>query len=48
LITHNHDCIARMHWTKGAAAIWNNSCVWHAATVSLSRKIVGLFGKGRS
>jgi hypothetical protein len=34
LITHNHDCIARMHWTKGAAAIWNNSCVWHAATVS--------------
>jgi Taurine catabolism dioxygenase TauD, TfdA family len=35
LITHNHDCIARMHWTKGAAAIWNNSCVWHAATVSL-------------
>lgn len=33
LITTNHDCIARMHWTKGAAAIWNNSCVWHAATV---------------
>lgn len=33
LITRNHDCIARMHWTKGAAAIWNNSCVWHAATV---------------
>lgn len=33
LITLNHDCIARMHWTKGAAAIWNNSCVWHAATV---------------
>ncbi|RFU26482.1 hypothetical protein B7463_g9857, partial [Scytalidium lignicola] len=32
LITRNHDCIARMHWTKGAAAIWNNSCVWHAAT----------------
>ncbi|KAH8798803.1 TfdA family taurine dioxygenase [Hyaloscypha sp. PMI_1271] len=32
LITHNHDCIARMHWTNGAAAIWNNSCVWHAAT----------------
>ena len=35
LITHNHDCIARMHWTKGAAAIWNNSCVWHAATVCI-------------
>lgn len=34
LITHSHDCIARMHWTKGAAAIWNNSCVWHAATAS--------------
>ncbi|KAK0124845.1 hypothetical protein ONS96_008724 [Cadophora gregata f. sp. sojae] len=32
LITVNHDCVARMHWTKGAAAIWNNSCVWHAAT----------------
>ncbi|KAH8819239.1 TfdA family taurine dioxygenase [Xylogone sp. PMI_703] len=32
LITRNHDCIARMHWTPGAAAIWNNSCVWHAAT----------------
>ncbi|CZR66685.1 related to taurine catabolism dioxygenase [Phialocephala subalpina] len=32
LITLNHDCVARMHWTKGAAAIWNNSCVWHAAT----------------
>jgi alpha-ketoglutarate-dependent taurine dioxygenase len=33
LITRNHDCIARMKWTKNAAAIWNNSCVWHAATV---------------
>lgn len=32
LITRNHDCIARMKWTKNAAAIWNNSCVWHAAT----------------
>jgi len=32
LIMRNHDCVARMHWTKGAAAIWNNSCVWHAAT----------------
>jgi len=32
LITLNHDCIARMHWTKGAVAIWNNSCAWHAAT----------------
>lgn len=35
LITRNHDCIARMKWTKNAAAIWNNSCVWHAATVRL-------------
>jgi alpha-ketoglutarate-dependent taurine dioxygenase len=35
LITYNHDCIARMHWTTGAAAIWNNSCVWHAATVCI-------------
>ncbi|KAF2464220.1 TfdA family taurine dioxygenase [Lindgomyces ingoldianus] len=32
LITRNHDCIARMKWTKNAAAIWNNTCVWHAAT----------------
>ena len=36
LITRNHDCIARMKWTKNAAAIWNNSCVWHAATVRFS------------
>jgi alpha-ketoglutarate-dependent taurine dioxygenase len=35
LITVNHDCIARLHWMKGAAAIWNNSCVWHAATVCI-------------
>lgn len=34
LITRNHDCIARMHWTKYSAAIWNNACVFHAATVS--------------
>jgi hypothetical protein len=40
LITHNHDCVARMHWTKGAAAIWNNSCVWHAATVSPSFPLI--------
>ena len=20
----NHDCVARMHWTRGAAAIWDN------------------------
>jgi alpha-ketoglutarate-dependent taurine dioxygenase len=33
LITRSHDCIARMHWTKYAAAIWNNSCTFHAATV---------------
>ncbi|KAF2732384.1 taurine catabolism dioxygenase [Polyplosphaeria fusca] len=32
LITRNHDCIARMKWTRNACAIWNNSCVWHAAT----------------
>jgi len=38
LITRNHDCIARMHWTKNAAAIWNNSCTLHAATVRLREK----------
>lgn len=38
LITRNHDCIARMHWTKQACAIWSNACTLHAATVcSLSR-----------
>lgn len=26
LLTRNHDCFARMHWTKYSAAIWNNSC----------------------
>jgi len=35
LITRNHDCIARMHWTRGACAIWSNVCTLHAATVSL-------------
>jgi hypothetical protein len=33
LVTRNHDCVARMHWTQGAVAIWNNSCTLHAATV---------------
>ena len=33
LITANHDCIARMHWTKQASAIWSNACTLHAATV---------------
>jgi hypothetical protein len=33
LITRNHDCIARMHWTKQACAIWSNACTLHAATV---------------
>ncbi|KAI0446033.1 TfdA family taurine dioxygenase [Xylaria telfairii] len=32
LITRNHDCIARMHWTKQACAIWSNLCTLHAAT----------------
>ncbi|KAK3936860.1 hypothetical protein QBC46DRAFT_366613 [Diplogelasinospora grovesii] len=32
LITRNHDCIARMRWTKGACAIWHNACTLHAAT----------------
>ncbi|CAK7236599.1 hypothetical protein SBRCBS47491_009693 [Sporothrix bragantina] len=32
LITRNHDCIARMHWTRGACAIWSNECTLHAAT----------------
>lgn len=35
LITRNHDCIARMKWTKQACAIWSNACTFHAATVSL-------------
>ena len=30
LITRNHDCIARMHWTEGACAIWSNVCTLHA------------------
>ena len=33
LITRNHDCVARMHWTRGACAIWSNVCTLHAATV---------------
>ncbi|KAL2447359.1 Alpha-ketoglutarate-dependent dioxygenase oryG [Exophiala dermatitidis] len=32
LITHNHDCVARMHWTRQACAIWSNACTLHAAT----------------
>ncbi|KAK3689498.1 TfdA family taurine dioxygenase [Podospora appendiculata] len=32
LITRNHDGIARMHWTRGACAIWCNACTLHAAT----------------
>ncbi|KAL1984137.1 hypothetical protein VTN96DRAFT_9442 [Rasamsonia emersonii] len=32
LITRNHDCVARMHWTKQAVAIWSNACTLHAAT----------------
>lgn len=31
-ITRNHDCVARMHWTRGACAIWSNVCTLHAAT----------------
>lgn len=34
IITRNHDCVARMHWTQGACAIWSNVCTLHAATVS--------------
>jgi alpha-ketoglutarate-dependent taurine dioxygenase len=37
LITRNHDLVARMHWTRGACAIWSNECTLHAATVSVSR-----------
>ena len=33
LITRNHDCVARMHWTRQACAIWSNACTLHAATV---------------
>ncbi len=36
VITRNHDSVARMHWTKGACAIWSNVCTLHAATVSPS------------
>jgi len=36
LLTRNHDCVARMHWTRGACAIWSNVCTLHAATVRLS------------
>ncbi|KAK3331516.1 TfdA family taurine dioxygenase [Apodospora peruviana] len=32
IITRNHDSIARMHWTRGACAIWSNVCTLHAAT----------------
>ncbi|KAH8904807.1 TfdA family taurine dioxygenase [Coniochaeta sp. PMI_546] len=32
LITRNHDSVARMHWTRGACAIWSNVCTLHAAT----------------
>lgn len=32
LVTRNHDCIARMHWTRQACAIWSNACTLHAAT----------------
>jgi len=41
LITRNHDCIARMHWTRQACAIWSNACTLHAATVSFS--FLGVF-----
>ena len=33
LMTRNHDCVTRMHWTRDSVVIWNNSCVFHAATV---------------
>lgn len=33
LVTRNHDCVARMHWTTQACAIWSNACTLHAATV---------------
>lgn len=39
LITRNHDCVARMHWTRGACAIWSNECTLHAATVSASMSL---------
>ena len=35
LVTRNNDCVARMRWTKNSVAIWNNSCVFHAATVCI-------------
>lgn len=27
LLTRNHDCIARMHWTKQSAALCSNACM---------------------
>lgn len=41
LITRNHDCVARMHWTNGACAIWSNVCTLHAATVSAPTDLRG-------
>ena len=35
LLTRSHDCVARMHWTEEACAIWSNACTLHAATVSV-------------
>lgn len=43
LLTRSHDCVARMHWTPGACAIWSNVCTLHAATVSLATFFPPLF-----
>ncbi|KAI5861965.1 TfdA family taurine dioxygenase [Durotheca rogersii] len=32
LLTRNHDGVARLHWTRGACAIWTNVSTLHAAT----------------
>lgn len=42
ILTRSHDCVARMHWTKGACAIWSNACTLHAATVSPSSLLTSL------
>ena len=35
LITRNHDCVARMHWTKFSAAIWHNACMFLSTPFAL-------------
>lgn len=43
-LTRSHDCVARMHWTQGACAIWSNACTLHAATVSTTSLLIAICG----